>query len=68
VEVEADEAGEDARVRLVRVHEDLLDDVVGVGARVVVVVLAQLRRRAVEAHGGHHHCQQHAGGGSGTER
>jgi hypothetical protein len=47
--VEADEAGEDAGVRVVHVHEDLLRDVVGVGARVIVVVLAQLRRRAVEA-------------------
>ena len=49
VEVEADEAGEDAGVRLVRADEHLLHDVVGVRTAAVIVVLAQLRRRAMEA-------------------
>jgi len=63
VEVEADEAGEDAGVRLVRADEHLLHDVVGVRTAAVIVVLAQLRRRAMEeAHQESRH-NEHAGGG-----
>jgi hypothetical protein len=69
VEVEADEAGEDAAVRLVGVDEHLLHDVVGVRARVGVVVLAQrLRRRAVEAQRRHNNNQHGYDGGGRTRR
>lgn len=69
VEVQADEAGEDAGVRLHCVDEHLLHDVVGVRAGAVIVVLAQLRRRAMEARRRHQgHRQDHGGGGGGRRR